>query len=187
MNTFATMGKNDDMQTVQVKVSRALREYILSINDGSDIVVPDKRSLLWGLVKMHLDLVPAGYIPVPLKPQDDFIRISLLKSRRTKSFSIPKDRVLEINTLFRNYLTEEGQKAIAEYLSRSFKLTFRSYMAGALSNNPELQIKEAILEFCSDHNICMDDITYAALRKDWFRYRKRCGRGGNFPVERENL
>ena len=181
------MGKNDDMQTVQVKVSRALREYILSINDGSDIVVPDKRSLLWGLVKMHLDLVPAGYIPVPLKPQDDFIRISLLKSRRTKSFSIPKDRVLEINTLFRNYLTEEGQKAIAEYLSRSFKLTFRSYMAGALSNNPELQIKEAILEFCSDHNICMDDITYAALRKDWFRYRKRCGRGGNFPVERENL
>ena len=51
----------------------------------------------------------------------------------------------------------------------------------------EPEIKEAILEFCEDHNICMDNITYAALRKDWFRYRKRCGNGGNFPVERENL
>ena len=181
------MGKNDNTQTVQVKVSRAIREYILSINEGSDIVVPDKRSLLWGLVKMHLDLVPVGYIPVPLKAQDDFIRISLLKSRRTKSYSIPKNRVLEVNTLFRNHLTEDGQKAIADYLSRSFKQVFRAYMAGALSNNPELQIKDAILEFCSDHNISMDDITYSALRKDWFRYRKRCSRCGNFPIERENL
>ena len=181
------MSKIEDMQTVQVKVSRAIREYILSINEGSDIVVPEKHSLLWGLVKMHLDLVPAGYIPVPLKPQDDFIRISLRKSRRTKSYSIPKNGVLAINTLFRNHLTEEGQKAIANYLVRSFKQVFRSYMAGALSNNPDLQIKEAILEFCEDHNICMDNITYAALRKDWFRYRKRCVNCGNFPVERENL
>lgn len=181
------MGKKTVPQTVQVKVSKAIREYILSINNGSDVIIPEKRSLLWGLVKMHLELTPSRYTPAPFDPQDAFVSISLLKARSSKSFSIPKGRGAEVNTLFRNRLTEDGQKAVAEYLTRSFKQTFRAYMSGALSNNPELQIKEAILEFAADYNIDMDYITLDALRKDWFRFRKRCSKGGDCPVENSRL
>ena len=53
-----------DIQTASVKVLPCLREYILSVNDGSDIITPGRESKLWGIVKMHLDLVPDDYRPV---------------------------------------------------------------------------------------------------------------------------
>ncbi len=181
------MGKEDNIMTVDVKVSRPIREYVLSINDGSDLIKPERGSLLWGLIKLHLDLVPETYRPVPPDKRQDYIRIALYRTRSTRSYNVNTGRNMEVNTLFRNYLNEEGQRAVSDHISRGFKQTFRAYMGGALGNNPDLTIHDAVYEFCSDYNISMDSITYDMLRKDWYRFKKRCPGPGLIPVERQNL
>lgn len=181
------MGKEDNIMTVDVKVSRPIREYVLSINDGSDLIKPERGSLLWGLIKLHLDLVPETYRPVPPDKRQDYIRIALYRTRSTRSYNVNTGRNMEVNTLFRNYLNEEGQRAVSDHIARGFKQTFRAYMGGALGNNPDLTIHDAVYEFCSDYNISMDSITYDMLRKDWYRFKKRCPGPGIIPVEKQNL
>lgn len=181
------MKRNDDISTVSVQVSPAIREYILSINLGSDILMVGRESLLWGIVKMQLDLIPSGYRPVPTEGRTGEIRIALLKSRCDKVFNVNLNKVAEINTLFRNYLTASGQKAVCNYLDKQFHQTFRAYMGGALNNNPDLSIHEAIYEFASDYNIELEHISYDALRKDWYRFKKRNQDEPGFAVERKNL
>lgn len=181
------MGKEDNIMTVDVKVNRSIREYVLSINDGSDLIKPERGSLLWGLIKLHLDLVPETYRPVPPDKRQDYIRIALYRTRSTRSYNVNTGRNMEVNTLFRNYLNEEGQRAVSDHIARGFKQTFRAYMGGALGNNPDLTIHDAVYEFCSDYNISMNSITYDMLRKDWYRFKKRCPGPGLIPVERQNL
>lgn len=181
------MRQKEDIMTVDVRISRPLREYVLSVNGGSDTIRPERGSLLWGLVKLHLDLVPREYRPVPPDQRQDYIRIALYRVRQTRSYNLNTGRNMVINTLFRNYLNEEGQRAVASHIAGGFKQTFRAYMGGALSNNPELTIHDAIYEFCSDYNISMDSITYDMLRKDWYRFKKRCPGTGIIPVENQNL
>ena len=127
------MDIREDIMTVDVKVSKPLREYVLSINGGSDIIRPERGSMLWGLIKLHLDLVPRGYRPVPPDERDRYIRIALYKTRRTKSYNINTGRNMEINTLFRNHLNEEGQRAVASHIASGFKQTDRRNYFGDLS------------------------------------------------------
>ena len=160
-----------DIQTASVKVLPCLREYILSVNDGSDIITPGRESKLWGIVKMHLDLVPDDYRPVPAAGDPDCIRIALFRSHRRQY----------------NYLNPQGQEAVASHLMHTFKLTYRSYMTGALGNSPGLTIRDAIYSFCELYNISMDNITYEMLRKDWFRFRKKHRDTRAIPVENSDF
>lgn len=185
---MSTTRKYTDRALVNVKVHPALREYILSINSGSDILMPLKDSRLWGLVKMHLETIPAGYKPTSLSGADECIRIALYRSGKP-SYSFPSKDVVTVHTMYRDYLSDSGQKAVARHLMQSFKQTFRAYMTGALSNNPELEIQDAIDEFCSDYRIETEKITVEMLRKDWYRYRLRCSAasGTSVPVENADL
>ena len=185
-----------DIQTVSVKVLPCLQEYILAVNNGSDIIRPARESKLWGIVKMYLGLVPPDYEPVPVSGRAGCIRIGLYKShratynRRSTKIDPGKKRpnpVFVVDTLFRNYLDPQGQEAVASHLMYTFKLTFRSYMTGALGNDPELTIHDAIYSFCELYHISMDNITYEMLRKDWFRFRKRNGDISAVPIGCELL
>ena len=82
------MKTSEDIMTVDVKVSNALKEYVICVNEGQDIIFPKKGSLLWSLMKLHLDVVPKSYKPVPPSERQDYIRIALHKSRRTKSYNV---------------------------------------------------------------------------------------------------
>ncbi len=164
--------KTLDLTTVSVKVHPALREYILAINGGSDIIFPKWGGRLYGLVAMYLMNVPSDYIPTPASGRSDEIRI-VLHSANKKTWSYAKSRLFEVHPLFVAYLSETGQRVIAEHLMEGFKQTYRAYMEGALNNNPDLSIKESIEEFCNDYNISLEHVTYDMLRKDWYRYRIR--------------
>ena len=174
------------MKTVTVRVVPALKEYICAVNGGSDIIVPSRESRLWGLVKTHLDLVPPDFVPTPARGQKDSIRIAIYTSHRW-NYNHPSRKVMVTDTLWRDYLTEEGQRVVASYLMRYFKQTFRSYMTGALSNNPDRTIREVILGFCDLHKIDMDIVTYEMLRKDWFRFRQRHPGGYVIPIENKDF
>ena len=92
-----------------------------------------------------------------------------------------------VDTLWRNYLNPQGQEAVASHLMHTFKLTYRSYMTGALGNSPGLTIRDAIYSFCELYNISMDNITYEMLRKDWFRFRKKHQNTRAIPVENSDF
>lgn len=173
-------------QTVTVKVLPALRAYILAVNNDSDIILPSRESRLWGLVKMHLATIPPDYKPTPAGGDESCIRIGIYKTKR-QEYNRNARRVIYQETLFRDYLTPAGQKAIADYLTRYFKQTFRSYMSGALGNNDELSIHDAIHQFCTLYKINMDIITYEMLRKDWFRFRRRHPAGYVIPIENKDF
>ena len=177
------MKNSKDLNTVTVKVSPALKEFLLSINGGSDILLPSRCSRLWGLLRQYLTLVPNNYKPIPISGKEDSIRIAIYAGRNFKSWNQTAKKVIEVNTLYRNYLDGAGQKIIANHLSKSFKQTFRSYMCGALSNNPELSIHDAIYCFCDDYKITMEQITYEMLRKDWYRFREKYSDSDIIPID----
>ena len=181
-----SMGKQKEKTMVGVKVCPALKEYIMAVNSGSDIIVPLKNSRLWGLVKMHLEPVPDGYIPMPADGMPDYIRIAIYDTARP-SWSVRSKSVVTVHSSCRCHLSEHGQRAVARHLMLGFKQVFRAYMSGALGNNPELDINDAIDEFCEDYGIENEAVSVEMLRKDWYRYRRRCSRGGAVPVENSDL
>lgn len=166
---MARRSKHEHM-TVLVKVHPALKEYIVSINSG-DTLFPERGSHLWGLVSMHLQLTPPDYTPTPdTSTPQDCIRISLFDSH-ARTWCRDLNRTIWQDSIFRNYLGPEAQRAIARHLMADFKHTFRAYMTGAINNNPDISIAEAIDEFCSDYKITMQQLTVDLLRKDWYRWR----------------
>ena len=170
--------KAHEPMVVAVRVHPALREYLVCIHNGSDTIYPDRGSRLWGLVSMHLSVQPA--VHVAEDPDVCRIHIAIFNSH-AQTWCMDKKRPIYQDTLFRNHLTDKGQRAIARHLMDDFKQTFRAYMHGAISNNEELSITEAIDEFCSDYQITSDQLTYDMLRKDWYRYRQRSADGEKAP------
>ena len=156
--------------TVDVKVGRALKEFIVSTN-GSDVLDPEKDTILWCLLKQHL-LTQPGYIPIP--DRTEYVAIILRGAKAAKTYSTDVSRNLQVNTLFRTYLNDHGQSVIRKHFEKEFKQVFRNYMKGCLNNNPEMKIIDAIEEFCTDHNITQDNISVAMLQKDWYRFRMKC-------------
>lgn len=160
-----------ERMTVDIKVGKAIKEFVVSTN-GSDVLDPDKYTILWCLMKQHLVTVPGNYRPI--YDRSEYIYIKLRNSNGIKTYSVPKDAKVKISTLFYSYLTDTGQAVIRKHFEKEFKATFRNYMKGALNNNPELPINDAIEEFLNDHNVTMDHISISMLQKDWYRYRRKC-------------
>lgn len=157
--------------TVDVKVGLAIKEFILSTN-GSDVLDPDKYTILWCLMKQHLVTVPGTYRP--LIDRSEYIYITLRNKNGVKTYSVNKDKKVSISTIFYSYITPEGQTVIRRHFEKEFKAAFRNYMKGALNNNPDMKINDAIEEFLNDHKVTMNHISMSMLQKDWYRYKIRC-------------
>lgn len=169
---------SEDPILVYVSVSPMLRDFIISTR-GTDLIIADDKSPLWVVVKTHLRSIPNDYKPHPMGPEPGQIRIVLPPiSSSSPLFSLAAGEKIVCNFLYRNFLDQKGQTAVADQLTKTFKDQYRSFMAGYLamhSNQQEAsQIKEAIDEFCRIHRINLDDkIAYETLRKDWYRWRNR--------------
>lgn len=175
--------KCDDAITVDVHVGRTLREFVVSTK-GSDVLTPEKDSILWCLLKQHLVTSAEGYIPIPDELKGEYVRIALRSAHSATSYNVPAGRTIQINTLFRCYLDKTGENTIRKYLTLEFKKTFRDYMTGCLAINDKVRILDAIEEFCKDHGIPLDGvITFEMLRKDWYRYCKNKDKKRRISIE----
>jgi len=163
---------------VDVRVPAALREYVVCVNGGSTLLVPSKFSVLWGLLKQHL-FTCKRWRPVPRDERGQYIQIALRNVKAAKTWNCASQKKIEINVLYRFYLDERGQGVIVRYLDACFKASFRDYMIGALSNNVNLSITDAINGFCSDYDITEEKVLDTTLRKDWFRFKKRQQKNNN--------
>jgi len=165
-STTATKTVFKERMTVPVQVHPIIREFIIDTN-GSDIIVPDKTSLLWKTVKYNLELPPDNY-QEPLT-KDNIIYIALLDASGTKSFLKKTDKVITIHTLFRWYLSHEAQEEIAGHLRKQFKNTFHCFMQGALANNPKLEQRQGMESFCRMYHLTMNELSEDMLKKSWDR------------------
>ncbi|MBE6239767.1 MAG: hypothetical protein E7113_06985 [Bacteroidales bacterium] len=170
--------RTNEPMVVSVQVHPALREYLVCIHNGEDTIFPEKGTRLWGLVSMHLTVQPSTYSPAP--EGGSRVNIAIFNSH-AQTWCMDRKRTIYQDTLFRNHLSPKGQRAVARHLMDDFKQTFRAYMTGAISNNSQLSITEAIDEFCSDYSISTEQMTYDMLRKDWYRFRLKSQNGEKPP------
>lgn len=162
------------------KIHPAVKEFIRCTN-GSDLIVPRKDDWLWLLLKQNLCLIPEDYKPVsPEEREQSYIRISLLDASGSKVQVRKKSPVrlkrkefdpscVYMNTLFRSYLDEKGQRIIANHLRTQFKECFHNFCQGALALSPDMEQKQVIIEFCRVYNITLNHISEDMLVKSWQR------------------
>jgi hypothetical protein len=167
--------------TVDVKISRVVREFIVKSN-GSDLIVPKKDDWLWLILKQNLLTSPDSVPFIPDKDErSEYIRISLLDSHSSKIYARDVGRNIHINTLFRWYLDEYGQNIVARHFRTQFKACFHNFVQGAIfashdetgTKEKMLGVQKAIYEFCELYGITVDDITYDTLYKSWLRSDQR--------------
>lgn len=169
-----------ESMTVDVKVGPELRGWIIA-TAGTDILVPEKRSTLWCLVKQHLQTVPATYQLV--YDRGDYIYIRLLQSGSdTKAWSLQAGRTIKVDTLYRSYLDEHGQNVVRRFLYRNFKAAFRNWMLGSVRANPDGKEIAMITEFLLEYDIEVTRELLARLQKDWIRYKKKIRAGVYNPM-----
>lgn len=177
-----------EVLTVDVRVGKVLKEYILCTT-GGDTLTPDKDSILWGLMKQYLCTYPeekeansaepgknsagksAGCEGNSADDKEEYIKIAFRKyANNVKAYCREANKVMIVNTFYRCYMTHSAQTTIRKFLYKEFKKTFLDYMRGALSNNCDMKVIEGIEEFCHDHQLTLDFITYEMLRKTWYRF-----------------
>lgn len=79
----------------------------------------------------------------------------------------------DLNVRVYNYLSPNSQELIDKYVRNLFSLEIRDFLTDAINNR--IPIKNAIYMFCEQYAIAVDedDATYEAIKKDFYRYRKK--------------
>lgn len=171
------MAKRDNHNTVNVRVGSDMRKWIVNAY-GTDTIRLDKDMNLWCIIKQHLELLPDGYSG--LDDPDEYIAFVLLTDGgNTRAYAGPDARhpyrqSYRVNTLYRCAISERGENIVRRFFKKQFKNCFHNYMRGALNNNPELSITEAITEFLTDAAWPdIDNRIISSLCKDWYRFRQK--------------
>lgn len=171
------MAKVKDILSIPVKVNPVLREYLVCIHGGSDLIPVDYQGPVWTVVKTHLDTIPNDWTPDIGGSAPDRIRLLMPTSHSGKRlYNQTAGAVIQTNYLYRSYLSEKGQRRVESILMKTFKDNFRQYMTGYLSSvrsGAVPKIKDAIESFCELYQLEMEAVTYEMLKKDWYRYRNR--------------
>lgn len=158
--------KVKEYMTVPVQVHPMIREFIIDTT-GSDMIVPEKTSHLWDIVKHNLELPPENYHAPETK--DNLIYIALLDTSHLRTVVKNSDKTIVINTLFRWYLSADAQGTIAKHFRQQFKHTFHCFMQGAIANNPKLEQRQAMENFCKLYNLTLNELSEDMLKKSWDR------------------
>jgi len=164
--------KRDNHNTVDVKVGSFIRSWVINTY-GTDVIKLGRDMNLWNIIKQNLDLLPNDY--APLQNRDEYITFVLLTNGgNTQAYDAATGKTFQPNMLYRCSLSERGVNIIKKFLLKQFKNTFHNYMKGALNNNPDLSITDAITEFLTDScQPVIDNKIISTLSKDWYRYRQK--------------
>lgn len=159
-----------EIVSVDVRVGKILREFIIC-TAGSDAIAAQKDDILWCLIKQNL--VTSPKIPYIIRDRSEFIRISLPATHSASTYNCRAEKALQLNTLFRNFLDEEGQRKIRKHFEKEYRNVFIIFMRSQFRAHPDMKIIDAINLFADEYNLTMDNISIQTLKKYWYRYRVR--------------
>ncbi len=156
--------------SVDVKVGAHLRKWVMSVNDGDDVIHLDKRTNLWGIVKQNLDLIPADYQTI--QDRSEYISIEILDSHNSKTYNNTAQKSIHLNPLYRCYLSDSAQNAIRRYLENQFKNNFIVFMIARTSiPDSRESISAAVTAFLLEYDLHLDKKAIGRHAKYWYRYR----------------
>lgn len=167
--------------TVSLPVSPLLREYIISTN-GSNIITPGKRDMLWLLIKQHLIVDDAPFQRLTPDEESRVVYLELLNCRGHKTMTfqsnqnlyprktrITKHNEIYIDTMFRYKLSDTGKRVIADFMYRRFKEVFHTFIAAQKMADPRKKTSCIIRDFLTIYQIDDNAITESMLSKSWIR------------------
>lgn len=152
--------------TVTIKLKPYLQEYVRGrLNDK---LSADSKNIVGNFIRPFLEYSPKDYKPV-FSTGPEYITFELpfydhLNTRR--------------GTL---YVSEQNQLHFQRILECHFKDLFYQYMDDKIRYDLIVddkkvrrgQLKNVILQFCSDYGITFDNLTYDLLQKSYYRRRKK--------------
>lgn len=157
-----------------IEVNRSLYEYIVHTT-GSRIIRPGKMGILWSVIKQHLicytdHQLENSQVTEPTKKYS--LKIELKRKNGAQTYSHSDHDTRQLNLSCRVYLSNKGKRVITRLLSIEFQKTFLDYMSGATINNPHINIKDIIINFCDQYGMDFAN-AYEMLKKRWYRHRCR--------------
>lgn len=104
-----------------------------------------------------------------------------LPLNRKKVYNHKGQKVYVCNTLYRNRLSLQGQKAVKKFFEREFKKQFRTYMDGWIENEMGkmskeqvyVKMKEGVAAFFLQYHIDFTAQDISAFARDWYRHRDK--------------
>jgi len=149
---------------VNVKTPPILREFLISRNNGSDILKVDCNDVFARKILCLLEPTPFDCKIQTSNESDIKVEISFFKCGNTMVWPEHK-----------SYLSEQSQNSLVYDWNKTFKEIFFNYVI-AFCKGMNFKIpcqKKAIMSFCIDYNIPWNDITYDTMEKSWKRSHLR--------------
>lgn len=156
--------QNAGSMIIEISVKSYIRDFIIYLNNGQHPVEVSKRNSLGRLVYIFSEKVP----------EDCRLVTTDISSRRKLELDVGflgSKNQLRKNPDYYFYIPREKQRVIEDIYNDVFFELFYNYV----DQNREMfekQIKESIEKFCFEREISFDNITFEALKKSYYRYRK---------------
>lgn len=161
-----------EKQTVTIKLKPYLQDYLKGrLNDR---LSADSKNIIGAFLKPFLEYRPKSLPPVFFdSPEYITFDLPFYDKLNTRNGSV--------------YVSDENQVAFQQILESHFKDLFYQYMYDKirydiLVNGKRVrrgQIKNVILQFCSDYDIPFNNMNYDLLQKSFYRNRKKMGLNTN--------
>lgn len=147
---------------VQIKIKPYLKDFLLHINgvedeNGNTIINASRKNITGYYLLPLLEKVPADY--------------KLLKAPPEQVLEIRLPYLPEFNIRYRNYVSDLNMRHFQSAIEVIFLGEYYREVNKAMTHDPNMKLKHAIIDFCYAYNISFDNITYEMLRKKYTRYR----------------
>ena len=150
---------------IGVRTPAILREFLLSRNKGSNVLVMDQNDVFARKIIPMLTSPPKDYVP-KRDCDDEMIYVKI------KFFEL---NGVNNSAEYKNYLSEESQRSIVYEWNNTFKEIFHNYVLAycqGMNFRRRCQML-GINSFCDHYDIPRDAIVYDSLKKSWDRSRQK--------------
>lgn len=165
---------------VYARVGNLMKQYIVN-SYKSDIIPLRKGSVLMNIIRPHLELSSSSdqeYFDEEIF-EKEVVRIEL-PSERKKVYHQKGHKIYVCNPLWRNCLSEKGQKEVKTFFENCFKQAYRIYMDGDIerqemmklddkTNNKMISATQAFLDKYHFQDYTEKDLK--KLSRDWYRHK----------------
>lgn len=172
-----------------MSVKSHIRKYITE-SLGSDIMKPERDSTLMAIIKPHLMLGSAVEEVAPLPEGYEELQIELPDLRQV--YEARSGKTYYCDTMFRDHIDQRGLEKVRNFLNRTFKAAFRTFMDGYTESQNDsntlnevesrLRVKQGVMSFLLQYHIDPNEKLIGSLTRDWYRHQERNEKNRFSPV-----
>lgn len=172
-----------------VSVKSHIRQYIVE-SLGSDIIKTERDSTLMAIIKPHLMLGSSVEEVEPVPEGYGELQIELPDLRQV--YEARSGKTYYCDTMFRDHIDNKGMEKVRNFLNRTFKAAFRTFMDGYTESQNDantlndvdrrMRVKQGVMSFLLQYHITTDEKLISSLTRDWYRHQERNEKNRFSPV-----